>query len=132
VIHTRWPHHEMITALRWQIDLDFPHGRTWGLICVQRFPVELNGLPGPGGQVVYRTPCNQNGRKLWHVAAIPVAVPFDDQRVRSDHLVGLLDTSLAQNGAICARPNVVGKESRQLPRFFLGFGEDAHSGARGL
>jgi hypothetical protein len=46
----------MVTALRWQIDLDFPQGRTWGLICVQCFPVELNGLPGLGGQVVYRTP----------------------------------------------------------------------------
>jgi hypothetical protein len=102
----------MVTALRWQIDLDFPQGRTWGLICVQCFPVKLNGLPGPGGQVVYRTPCNQNGWKFWHVAAIPVVVAFDDQRICSNHLVDLLDTSLAQNRAICAGPNVVAEFPR--------------------
>jgi len=96
-----------LIALGRQLDLNFPNSRARGPIGVQGLPVELDGFLGAGSQLLYRTPCDHNGREFWNVSAIADAVPFNDQRVRSDHLFSLLDTSLPQNSTISPGADVV-------------------------
>jgi hypothetical protein len=95
-----------------QFDLNFPNGRARGPISVQCLPVELDGFLGASSEVLYRISCDHNGREFGDVSAIVGAVAFNDQRVRSDHLFSLLDTSLPQNGTIGAGSNVVAEFPR--------------------
>jgi hypothetical protein len=106
-------HRAVMIALDWQFDLDFPNRRGRRSISVQGLPKEADGFLGAGSQILYGVSRNQNSWEFRHVAAIADAVSFDDQRVLSDHLISLLDTSLPQNGAIGARSNVVA----ELPRY---------------
>src|ERR1019366_2975090 len=79
-----------------------------------------DGFLGACSQVLDGAPRDQNSWEFWYVAAIARIVPFDDQRVRSDHLISLLDTSLPQNGAIGARSNVVAEFPRHNGNAALG------------
>ena len=104
-------------CLNGQFHFDLTKGRSCRTLCPDAFPIDSDRFHRKGRQFLRGQACYENGRRFGNVGAVSIRIAFDQNRLRSPAntygtFVWFLNTSLPQNNAIGAAPNIVAQPSR--------------------